>query len=354
MQWTRQDPYSPTQWLGGHVQFHSDWISNPIYPYPLPLAMVQAPLGLLPLDRAYIVWMALSAVLLAVSLFLIMFLDWHPAAKHYVLPLAAGLVLFRPVWVTLRNGQVSGLLLFVVGLVVICWEERRWWLGGLLLALVGLKPTLGLPLLSLVTVWLVAQGHWRALGGLILGGGLLLLVAQIQNPRWIVALFGIGSNKLALTFGYSPTLWGLTGTLCGHVQECSLIGGGLAVVLLVGLGVFLGHARRAIRPVQMFSLYVPLALLIMPYGWAYDQVLLVIPLVYVTLQLAYSGFKYLGTALVFICVDILAIMLLLAAVSTGEDTLSAAIPLVVFGLAVWAWRVSARRSAPSLAPVNQP
>ena len=354
MQWTNQDPYSPTEWIAARQQLAAEWLPEDIYTYPLPLALLQAPLGLLPLDQAYIVWMAFSAVMLGVTLCLIVFLDWRPATKHYLFPLIAGLVLFRPVWVTLRNGQVSGLMLFDVRLVVICWEERRSWLGGLLLALLGLKPTLGLPLLILVTVWLVVRRHWRAVGGLVLGGGLLLLVAQIQNPRWIMALLGIGSNKLAVTIGYSPTLWGLAGTLCGHLPGCSLIGGGLAVALLVGLAIFLAYARPARQPMQMFCLYIPLALLIMPYDWAYDQVLLVIPLVYATMQFAYGGFKYLGTALVFICVDILAIMLLLAAVSTGEDTLSAAIPLAVFCLAVWAWRVSVRTSAPSLAPVNQP
>jgi hypothetical protein len=306
-------------------------------------------LGLLPLDRAYVVWVSLSVVLLGVSLFLIMFLDWQPASKHYVLPLVAGLVVFRPAWVTLRNGQVSALLLFVLCLVILCWEERRWRLGGLWLALLGLRPTLGLPLLGLVSVWLIARRHWQALGGLALGGVLLLLVAQLQNPRWVAAVLDIGSTKLGETFGYSPTLWGLAGLLCGHVRGCTvMVGGGLVTALFVGAGVFLVNSGPALRPVQLFCLCIPLALVAMPYGWAYDQVLLIMPLAHVTMQLARRGGRYLGTALIFFSVDVLAILLLVVAIARDEDTLSALVPLLVFGLVAWVWRLTARPAASPL------
>jgi hypothetical protein len=81
----------------------------------------------------------------------------------------------------------------------------------------------------------------------------------------------------------------------------------------------------------------------MPYGWAYDQVLLIVPLALVTLAAARMGFPYLAGALLFIAVDVLAIGLLLLATSTGEDTWSALVPLTAWGLMMWAWRLNRPR-----------
>lgn len=351
MQWTGQDPYSPADWLAGHQQFAADWIPNALYPYPLPLALLLAPLGLLPLDRAYIVWISLALVLMVTAVMLVLLLDWQPRSKHYVVPLLIGLLLFRPVWVSLRNGQLGGLLVFVVALAACCWEQRRWLAGGLVLALLALKPTFGFPVLGLGLLWLAARRQWAGAAGIAVSGAALLLIAQLQNAQWLSRFLGVGQAKLGETFGYSPTLWGLAGAACGHTLTCTLAAGGLlAGGLLLATGFVLTASRARPGPLLALSLSLPAALLVMPYGWAYDQALLLVPLAVATLAAARAGFPYLVSALLFFAVDLLAIALLLLAAATGEDTWSALVPLVVWVLALWA----ARRPAGELRPLEPP
>ena len=64
MRWSGLDPYVSADWLAGHALYGSKWIANPVYPYPLPLAALTAPLGALPLATAYVVWVALSLAMI--------------------------------------------------------------------------------------------------------------------------------------------------------------------------------------------------------------------------------------------------------------------------------------------------
>src|SRR5947209_6450676 len=83
MNWTGQNPYSTEQWLGQHHALGATWFPNPVFPYPLPLATLLAPLGLLRLDTAFIVWISLSLVMLVVAIFLILLRRPEPRLKHY-------------------------------------------------------------------------------------------------------------------------------------------------------------------------------------------------------------------------------------------------------------------------------
>src|ERR1700687_3685239 len=114
MNWSGQNPYVSEQYLAARRFFGATWMPDAIFPYPLPLATLLAPLGLLRLDLAYIVWIAGSLVLIVVALFMILFRENDARLKHYVVPLVAGLLVFRPVWVTLRDGQLGGPMLFLL------------------------------------------------------------------------------------------------------------------------------------------------------------------------------------------------------------------------------------------------
>ena len=63
---TGEDPYNEAQWLAQHEINHVTWQADPVFSYPLPLAVFLAPLGLLPLDAAYVCWQLFSLAVLAV------------------------------------------------------------------------------------------------------------------------------------------------------------------------------------------------------------------------------------------------------------------------------------------------
>jgi hypothetical protein len=307
-----------------------------IFPYPLPLATLLAPLGLLRLDVAYIVWIAASLVLTVVALFMILFRENDARLKHYVLPLVAGLLVFRPLWVTLRDGQLGGPILFLLVLSACLWEEGRWRAGGLVAGIIVLKPTLGLPILGFVLLWLLAERRWKGLAGMVTTCFLLLLLGLARDPGWVGEFLGIGQTKLTGTFGYAPSLWGIAGGICQHGAGCStLLGGLLAGTLSLGAGWLLlaGHGRY--QPLQVVALAATMGLLVTPYVWAYDQVLLVLPIALVTLHLMRRGTSYLVGALFFLALDIGGLALLVLANQTGEDVWSALVPAAVGAALVW-------------------
>ena len=344
-----QSPYSPEAWAAAHRFYQSTWLSNAIFPYPLPLATLLTPLGWLPLDRAYVVWVAASMVLIAAAGFLPLIQRGSARVKHYIVPVAAGLLLFRPLWATLTEGQLGGLWVFVLALAACLWADERWVAGGVLIAFVALKPTLGVPLLGMVGLWLIASRRWRALLGIAVSGGLMALTGFVLDRGWVGKFLGAGQAKLAETFGHSPSLWGMAGALCQHNAGCTvwlggLLAGGLALAVCAAL--LLAPGRFAAP--EAIGLSIVVTLLITPYIWAYDQILLVLPIVLVTAHLMRTGAPYLAGALFFLAVDVGALVLLLLAVQTQADAWSGLVPAAV-GLAVW-WSIAAARRAPSITP----
>jgi len=331
LNWTGQDPYAEIAWRGGHHQFGSPWIPNPIFPYPLPLAIFLTPLGLLSFNQAFAIWiyLAINAVV-ASGLILLSIWEQHPKIKHFILPIFAGILLFRPFIVSLNNGQLSPFLTLMLVLTVYWWEKKQWGPGSIVLALTVLKPTLGLPIIGLSVIWLARQRNFTALWGIALTFFALFVIAWLRNPAWVMQFLAGGSKKLSSTFGYSPNLWGLGGAICSHEASCTVTAGLLMSTALVCATIFIiVRQYSTLAPATILSLIIPTALLITPYIWVYDQLLLVIPLVVSMMKLLESGYPYLLSALIFVLMAILTWLLLaLAAWGVGYDYGSAIIPLL--------------------------
>jgi Glycosyltransferase family 87 len=336
MNWTGQNPYSSAEWLGQHHALGATWFPNPVFPYPLPLATLLAPLGLLRLDTAYIVWISLSFLLLVVALFVILLRRPAPRLKHYLFPILAGLLLFRPMWVTLHDGQLGAVLLFALVISAALLEDRRWFLGGLAAALVAVKPTLGVPILGLLGLWLLATRQWRALAGLGAGLAVLLALGLARDPNWVGEFLTVGQWKLSTGFGFSPSLWGMAGAVCGHAPGCTTwLGGALAGALTVGLAAVLLLFSARYSALQVVALSIVASLLVTPYLWAYDQILLLLPITLVIGALIERSPVFLLNALAFLALDVLALGLLFLALQTGEDVWSGLLPLLVGAALLW-------------------
>jgi len=267
---------------------------------------------------------------------------WDSAlARRYALPLIAGLIVFRPFLVTLRNGQLGAFLLLALTITVVLWVRARWRIGGAAAALLALKPSLGLPLIVLLALWSLLRAKPGALLGLLLGGASLFVIG-CEERAWVAHFVTIGETKLVFNFGFSATVWGLAHTVCSGEPKCSLLLGGLAALAALALvgGVF-WRGRRRIGPAFATSVAVPVVLLITPYLWAYDQILLIPPLAVVVMDMAESGIGFLRAALIPLGISVLALGLLFLAGVFGSDVWSAAVPLAIPALVLW--RIHLRR-----------
>jgi len=331
------DPYDPALWTAAHGQYGAVWIPNPAYVYPLPLAVLMAPLGAMDLLTAYNLWVILSALMLLAACWIIFGRPSLRSDMPYLIPWLAGALLFRPAIVTLRNGQFGGFLLLVlVGGTALAARRRDGW-AGVVFGLLSLKPALGLPILGLVAVWMLSRRRWRFIAGLLTSLILLFLLGWLYDPHWVSRLAGSGSPKLVFNVGYFPTAWGLGTALCAGRGTCAWwAGAGLSGAALLAFGAAVYVKRSSLETWGAASLVVPVALFASPYVGAYDLLLLLLPIGVSLRCLRVRGTPYLIVASLPIWIDLASLILVLVAARVGLDLWSATLDLLTLTLVWWA------------------
>jgi hypothetical protein len=330
-----QNPYNSQLWIAGHHQFGATWIPESTFLYPLPISFFFVPLGLLPPYQAFIIWDILSQFMIALSIALLLVINSNLPIKRFILPLMAGVILFRPTIITLVNGQLSGMLLLLISSIIYLWKKGKWEQGTALLAFLALKPNLGVPLILLLSIYLIQQRQIKSLMVGVVSGLLLIFVGLVQNDNWLIEFWNAGNGKLLQTFGFSPTIWGMSALFCNYNANCAVgYGAFISLLFLIGYLYILVRMQNILSPALVVSLAIVITLLLTPYTWPYDQLLLVAPVVTITLRLAKDGYGYLPVSLIFLVVDVFALILLGVSAKIQMEIWNAAIPLFVFGLLI--------------------
>jgi hypothetical protein len=333
---TGQNPYSSDLWISGHNQFGATWISDAKLLYPLPLSLLFVPLAVFPLYQAFIIWVWLSQLMILVAFVLLLKIYPTLHIKRYLLPLVAGIVLFRPTILTITLGQFSGFLLLVIAAVVYLWEKENYWQGALLLPILLLKPHLGVPIVVLLTVYLLFRKKIIPLAAEFAAGFALIMVGLALNPHWISEFWAAGTTKISQTFGFSPTIWGVSAFFCNYDLNCTIgFGGFFGLLLLLGCLFLLARNHKVLSPAMAAGLAICVTLSLTPYTWTYDQILLIVPIVGLTIGLGQEGQRFLPTALIFLLIDIFAFVMLGITARIQKEIWNAAIPLLVMGLLFW-------------------
>lgn len=329
-------PYNQDLWLANHELMGADWIPNDRFIYPLPLAVLLIPLGALKLADAARVWLFISILLIFASFYLIFSLEKSLTKLRYLLPGLCALYTFRPVMVTLNNGQLGGLWLFCTALTIRFWSQKRWLLGGIPIAFLLLKPTFGIIVVGLVVIWLIIEKRWLGLLGIGATAFFLAALGCLVDPSWLTKFFEAGGNKMITNFGFFPNIWGFL----YFISKMNLPLTIAVSVLIIGVSLiilirFLLQYQSQLDPAVLTSLILPLSLLFAPYLWAYDQILLMVPILVAVIGFHRMGRSYLLAAALPIAMTLLSLLLLLLAVRLGNDASSALLSVVSLFLALY-------------------
>jgi len=326
------DPYLKSDWIPLYEPYNLGLADNQTFLYPKPILPLFLPFGLLPLRLAAIIWLVLTQAAVVISIVLLSRI-WPNRRMHYMLPFLFGVFIFRSYLVTLTLGQLGGIILLILTCSLLLWNQEKWFGGGMLFSLITLKPSLGVPLILLASLWFLRKHIWSYFFGMASGGGLMLIIGWILDPNWVGKFIEIGSAKVIQTFGYHPTLWGLAGYLCGRRVSCTYLVGGLVAAIFTILFLWLTfRILNKCSPQVMLSNSIIFSLLLTPYLWVYDQLFLIIPLAVVTRKLIMQGRPYLTTALIPILVGAASLMFLPLAVSIRNDVWNILIPLLILPL----------------------
>jgi Glycosyltransferase family 87 len=350
MMWTGQNPYNSAQWLAGHDAFGATWKPNQIFPYPLPLAFFMAPLGLLSLGQAYIVWQIVSEIIIALIV-LWLLSHWQGQAQRLLfLPLIIFLLFFGPVYLTLQIGSVGPLALAAILLAILLLERDQSLLAGIILSLTILKPPQGLTILILAGIWFLARRNWKAIIGVAVGGITLLIVGMLRDPLWVIKFRGASGIILDRTLGVDSNIYSYAYLACNQNLPCMWIAGTLGSILILGLGAYyLWRNRDRFSAWEAFNIIIPLGFVSTIYLWSYDQLPYVIPIVWIVGTLVERTKSYLQVFVFLIILDVLSIYSLLVQAHTQKDLLSILNTILVLGMCLWLMRGTSKSvSSPSL------
>ena len=333
---TGENPYDQTQYLAGHDAFGATWRPNQIFPYPLPLSLFMIPLGLLSLSNAYIAWQFASQIIIAITV-LVLLSHWkEPAQRRLLVPMMVFLLFFGPVYLTLQIGAIGAFTLLVVLISLLLFEKEKSLLAGAVLSLTILKPPQGLTILLLAGIWFLARKDWKAILGVAFGGLALLVIGMIQDPLWLIKFRNASQAVMDRTQGIHSNVWAYSYLICKGTSPCSTILGGISALTLLGLGgFFLWKYHARLTAWEAFNLIIPIGFVSTIYLWAYDQILYIIPIVWIVGTLVERKKSYIQTFIFLIMLVLVSLAALALHAYTLKDVWSLGTTIIVLSMSVW-------------------
>jgi len=245
------------------------------YPYmawnPPWLHLLLLPYARLPFTKAVSLWLITNIALIyicSVSLWRL-FSTEKGQRVWWVAPLVA--FAFVPTLVTLTTGQVSTLVLLgIVGSVFFITRGRDS-LGGLMLFLTTIKPQLVYLFLPVAFLWLAIERRWKPF--ITFGVTLLAALSFLfwRLPSWLDPY--LTTMRSPLLKWESPTIGGVMSHYLGADLGKYL---GIIVLPVVLYLILRNKERLDIRTTTSMILLLSLPTSI--FGWSYDQVILIFPL----------------------------------------------------------------------------
>jgi hypothetical protein len=336
------NPYDIPTWLEAHELFQADWVGDQTYLYPVQFSLFFAPLSLLDIKVSYIIWVFISMIFLVVSVLLILDMSRGEGLGHYILPIVIGLAAFRPILMMLHFGQVTALFLVIAVLAAFVYQKDQFFFGSLLISILILKPVFGLPVIVIVSLWLVIEKNTRGIYGLIVGCLAITLSGFMINSNWVFEFLEIGSRRGDLTFGYSTSAFGISAALCNQARMCSYaLGVGITGVLLLMIALIIWQNRGRLSAVFIVSLALLFGILASVYMWPYDLSLLVMPITLIIGRMA-GRIRFVFLALLPVAISLLVIPLTLATMNSLTEAWSAILVILIMVLQLWSHKSDIR------------
>lgn len=326
---TGQDPYDEALWRTLVTTEFPDPLRGTAtsscvarYASPLWLAVVMLPFGVLPLELSASLWMTLSigAAILGTRWI------WHAlGGSARLAPVFAVLVVTsQPFWLLLIGGQVTGLLLGLLGAAMRLASRGHDAFAGAALGALIVKPQIAGFFVPVYLAREIVAGRWWAPAGAVFAG-LALLVASLALrfdwiPRWLDEVTGrrLGYAELL------PTAWGLSADLFG-----AMIWAPALIAVAIGGAALLVRGRELDRP-TFAALAIPLALFAAPHVWSYDFLVLALSwgaALALADRLA-GGLRTAGVLIAVAAASLVPWVFYAFALTRGQENLSALVPVI--------------------------
>ncbi|MDQ2913602.1 MAG: DUF2029 domain-containing protein [Chloroflexota bacterium] len=320
-------PWDPASYPAARIAFDTQRDDASVLNYMPWTVVALLPLGLLPLDVAAWLWMALSMICAAVALRALL-REFMPGRA--VVHGALGLALFagQPGFHTIVLGQWALLLMSAVAAIALAVRAGHARRAGLAALALLAKPQLFVwTALGLAIPAFVDARYRRFVTFAVVLAGALVVSAWLAFPDWFPAWI---SDIPARRTGRSAVLLSAFGQLLGTP-------GRVLAIAVIGAGLVLA-SRFVPGSDPWLAMWLALSSAGAIYSWSYDHVLLFVPVVIASGVLAAGGRERaarrfaLGAALVFLVVSPIFYGV---AVLRHDETFSIAVPVGLFVVIAW-------------------
>jgi glycosyl transferase family 87 len=320
-------PWDPASYPAARIAFDTQRDDASVLNYMPWTVVALLPLGLVPLEVAAWLWMALSMICAAVALRALL-REFLPGRA--VIHAALGLALFagQPGFHTIVLGQWALLLMSAVAVIILAVRAGHARRAGLAALALLAKPQLFVwTALGFAIPAFVDARYRRFVTFAVVLAGALVVSAWLAFPEWFPAWI---ADIPARRTGRSAVLLSAFGQLLGTP-------GRVLAIATIGAGLVLA-SRFAPGSDPWLAIWLALSSAGAIYSWSYDHVLLFVPIVIASGVLAAAGREQaarrlaLGGALVFLVVSPVFYGL---AVVRHDETFSIAVPVGLFGAIAW-------------------
>jgi hypothetical protein len=233
--------------------------------YPPWTGMALASFGALPLPAAATLWASLTvmSVVLGVNW------TWQLVGQRRI-PwlLVAALVVCTEQFVRtlFLEGQFGAFTFALTARAALSARSERGTAGGIATALLALKPQTGIGFAAAALGLAVLRRRWPFIGAAGAAGLGLVGLSQLSRPGWLQEFVG-GVTELSTSIADRATIWNLAGSWTVAV---------MVIALLLAVVVVLIRARGA-DDAEILSFAVAFGLIVAPYAWDADYIVLAIP-----------------------------------------------------------------------------
>jgi hypothetical protein len=267
---TGGNPYSSDELMalqeqagpGNSIRTKAMMVWNPPW-----LMLVLMPISLLPFSIAARAWLLINIFLIGISILLTWTLLNRSVNERIFLILLGICFIFVPTIILLELGQISTIILFSLILFIVLVEKKRDCLAGMVLLMTTIKPHITYLVLLVILIWIIRNQRWKVAFSLLATGLLSVMITWLINPSWIQdyirTLNSLPYNDLS------------TSTLGSFMSEAFGIQTfRYTFVLLLPLAFPLAKAAEKTGFLTAFNLALLISIPLSPYGFAFDQILL--------------------------------------------------------------------------------
>jgi hypothetical protein len=248
------------------------------FPYPPWYALTTFYLGLMPAQVAAALWFELNLVMLFLSIWLLTE-GWTGYWRLFAFPLA---LFFLPALGALSVGQYDFPVLLGTSLLSYSLRKENVPLTVLGMVLLTFKPHVGALILLAALGWIYNRNYFarRVRPPLVASAAILFFSGFLADPAWIVSyprmLLGYQTEGNVSTCSECASLpvWSSRAFLDGSLTSAV----GIALLLLVILIVAFYFIHSSLKsPELLLSAALLITLLVTPYLYNYDYLLLLVP-----------------------------------------------------------------------------